>query len=187
MHGSVSSFPRKRSRWLCGLEATSRWGLFYHMQFLPCTSDIHDATAFVQTIMLLDCSRLCESFFLPLATFLYRPLIRRPPRQVRAAQRLYRPINPVTCGCVHKAFVRWQPNACRTAAGLWGLAVTIFIGAVVPGVVEDVGALWKTSLAAVCLLVFFAAVASIFACGFGTRVEQSGGQQEPPADVAAFA
>lgn len=94
----------------------------------------------------------------------------------------------MTCSCVHEAFVRWQPNAWRTAAGLWGLAVTIFVGAVVPGIVEDVGALWKGSLAVVCLLVVFAAVASVFAYRLGTRVEQSGGQQETPADVvAAFA
>lgn len=98
--------------------------------------------------------------------------------------------DPVTCSCVREAFDRWQPHAWGTAVGLWGLAVTLFLGAVVPGVVEDVGALWKSSLAVVCLLVVFAAVASVFACRFGTCVEQRqrGGQQETPADgVAAIA
>ncbi|CAM9943033.1 unnamed protein product [Pylaiella littoralis] len=98
--------------------------------------------------------------------------------------------DPVTCNCVREAFVRWQPRARGTAKWLWGLAVTLFIGAVVVGIVEDIGALWKSSLAVVCLLVVLAAVASVFACrptNCGARSEQGQSGGSPADEIAALA
>ncbi|CAM9979903.1 unnamed protein product [Ectocarpus sp. 12 AP-2014] len=89
---------------------------------------------------------------------------------------------------VHDAFARWQRHAWRTAKWLFGLAVLLFTTAVIAGIVEDVDALWKSTLAVSCLFMVLSAVASAFACrheNFGGRGGQrQSGEQEPPGDMA---
>ena len=97
----------------------------------------------------------------------------------------------VACHCVREAFLQWKPHASRTAKSLSALAVGLFTTAVVTGIVEDKDALWKSSLAVVGLLVVLTAVSSVFACRHATGEarddQRRSGQQETPADFAAYA
>ncbi|CAM9199811.1 unnamed protein product [Ectocarpus sp. 8 AP-2014] len=98
------------------------------------------------------------------------------------------PEETVACNCVREAFGRWLPHAERTAKWVFGLAVGLFTSAVVTGIVEDKGPLWKSSLGVCCCFMVFSVVASVFAYCRGREQGQSGGQHGTPEDVvAAFA
>lgn len=99
-----------------------------------------------------------------------------------------------TCTCVDEAFDRWLPHAWVSSKGLWSLAVALFLGAVVVGIVEDEDTLWKSCLAVVVFLVVLGVCAAAIAYRFpshreaGEEQRQSGGQQGMPVnDVAAMA
>lgn len=101
------------------------------------------------------------------------------------------PEESASCIRVRDAFDRWLPYAWVTAKWLWGLAVSLFVGAVVPGIVEDNSTLWKSCLMVFCIVVLSAVGASVFAYRFWTyynawgEQSHSGGNQGLPVDNIA--
>lgn len=98
------------------------------------------------------------------------------------------------CICVHEAFDRWLPHAWVTARGLGSLALALFLGAVVVGIVEEKDTLWICCLAVVVFLFVLGVCAVAIGYRFprhdetcGEQRQRRGHQGMPVDDVDAMA
>lgn len=68
------------------------------------------------------------------------------------------------CNCISELIELGKPYAWKTAVSLGSIALTLFIGSFVAGMVREIDVLWQASLGVIGLILLCAAGAAGFAC-----------------------